>query len=464
MKNYSLQPTDKNAIELLKTNPIGRNRSVFRFVELLDNIDGECCTIAVNGEWGAGKTFFIKQTKLILDAQNPQSAMADETRATINKSLPKDFPEIGSYATVYYDAWLCDNTDDPILSLVYATINSAQSDFSVEKKRSLWDGAAALAEALSGRNVESLLHTVRGDDIFTSLKDADDIRLMVKEFINALIEEHGNRLVIFVDELDRCKPDFAIRFLERIKHYFDDDRVTFVFSVSLTQLQCTVKNYYGAEFNATRYLDKFFDLRMSLPGIDYERFLQGRFNFDHGTRLDSVCIETIKYFRLSLRETERYIRSIKISVRAAFKKMSTGFSEENARLFSVLYFVPIILGLQMTDMKAYAAFMSGDNPGPMVDILTSPNINLYAPLFLNHGEEYNQTTRSISSGDLQNNNLTIISVKDRLTEIYNTLFSRSLGNDHRERGIGSMSFSSQTRQTIEEIAAMLSPFSDYTDE
>ena len=180
---------------------------------------------------------------------------------------------------MYYDAWLYDNHDDPILSLMYATISSEQSDFSETKKRSLLDSVAAIAETLSGRNVTSLIQEAKGKDTFASLQDADDVRRMVREFINGLIEEHGNRLIIFIDELDRCKPDYAIRLLERVKHYFDDDRVTFVFSVSLSQLQCTVKNYYGAEFNATRYLDKFFDLRISLPSVDCEQFLRYRMKF-----------------------------------------------------------------------------------------------------------------------------------------------------------------------------------------
>lgn len=155
MKNYSLQPTDENAIELLRTNPIGRNDNVFRFIELLNNID-ECCTIAINGEWGTGKTFFVRQVKLILDALNPQSSISEDVRNTIKKILPDAIADIENYATVYYDAWTYDNDDDPILSLIHATISSGQSDFTEEKQRSMLDGAVALAEVLTNRSVTSL--------------------------------------------------------------------------------------------------------------------------------------------------------------------------------------------------------------------------------------------------------------------------------------------------------------------
>lgn len=459
MKNYSLQPTDENAIELLRTNPIGRNDNVFRFVELLNNID-ECCAIAINGEWGTGKTFFVRQVKLILDALNPQSSMSEDVRNIIKRLLPERIEDIGDNATVYYDAWTYDNDDDPLLSLIHATISSGQSNFAEEKQRSILDGIAALAEALTSRNITSLLKEARGKDWFETLKDADSIRRIVREFLDALTQEHGNRLVVFVDELDRCKPDYAVRFLERIKHYFNDERITFVFSVSISQLECTVRNYYGAEFNAVRYLDKFFDLRMSLPGIDYDRFIRERLGFSRNSQLDSICIETVKYFGLSLRETERYVRLIKISARAALSKMSTGFSEENALFFSVMYFIPIMIGLQMTDMRAYLDFISGNDSGPLVTILTNSRVDLWAKSFLNSGEQYDMTTRTI----LVKESKETIPVRNRLEEIYAIAFSKSGRSSRWETCIGDMCFSDEMMKEVEEIAALLSPFSDYRAE
>ena len=56
--------------------------------------------------------------------------------------------------------------------------------------------------------------------------------------------ERGNRLIIFIDELDRCKPTFAVHLLEQIKHYIFDDRITFVFSINLEQLQTYNKTIF----------------------------------------------------------------------------------------------------------------------------------------------------------------------------------------------------------------------------
>ena len=98
----------------------------------------------------------------------------------------------------------------------------------------------------------------------------------INEFFSAIFKEQGNRLVIFIDELDRCKPDFAVKLLERIKHYFVNPDITFVFSINSMELQHTIKQYYGSEFDACKYLDRFFDLRIVLPDISTEKFLSCR--------------------------------------------------------------------------------------------------------------------------------------------------------------------------------------------
>ena len=286
MKNYSLKPTEENALELLRANPILRNQYVFRFAKMLSYMEDDCYSIALNGDWGSGKTFFVKQVKLLLDAANPQSGMPEETRRLIEAQIQTAaWPE--SYVTVYYDAWSYDNHDDPILSLVYATLQNGQGlDLSSNSGIRILNAATAVFDAVTGKNLTALMNGLKGlrsEDKLSAIKKNEDLKEKIREFINLLIEEHGNRLVFFIDELDRCKPDYAIRFLERIKHYFDDERITFVFSVNLTQLQWTVRSYYGNGFDATKYIDKFFDLQISIPRTNSDSFLRDRLHIGTDT-------------------------------------------------------------------------------------------------------------------------------------------------------------------------------------
>lgn len=390
MKKFSLNPTNDNALEMLKTDSLGRNGLLFRFIELLGKLDDECWTVAVDGDWGSGKTFFVKQAKLILDTLNPQSDLEDNIRNDIQtmnymqalkekqtseniEDCQKNNSVLNNFVTVYYDAWLNDNHDDPILSLMYATIASNQSNFSEDKIRNFWNIITALAGVVTKRNFNDFNKALQGKDIFQDLKDADYVSKKVKEFIDSLIGEPNKRLVIFIDELDRCNPDYAIRFLERIKHYFDDDRITFVFSVNLRQLQSTVKKYYGTDFEATRYLDKFFDLRCPLPAVDIEKYIRERLHFSMDTAFEYVCIETAKYFGFTLRECEHYIRLVKI----VFKSNHLDNIPPSllSRKFCIIFILPILIALQIKDIKAYSDCMSGINSEAIINVLL--NVDSY---------------------------------------------------------------------------------------
>lgn len=455
MKNYSFKPNDEHVLELLRANPLGRSKYVLRFVTLLSHMEDDCYSIALNGDWGTGKTFFIKQVKLILDTYNPISRLSEYTRKEVKSLEQKDFNYPANYTTVYYDAWANDSHVDPILSLIYATISSNQSDYTIDRQKDIGNAAAAIADAITGRDISNALKSLSGTDQLSLIKEKESIKKLVKDFIDALINEHGDRLVIFIDELDRCKPDYALSLMERIKHFFDDERVTFVFAVNLSQLQHMVKSYYGFAFDATRYLDKFFDIQMTLPHVDYEKFLTVQLELPTQFSSDAVCIETAKYFRFSLREMERYVRLYKIA-RKALTNIRTGFSTQNGHAFSAMYFAPIILGLQMSDVTSFKNFVSGRDCGPLLEILLSPNIGINSKLLCNQNEVFDESERLFKSS-----NRNSVSLKDRLKEVYDTMFTNSLGSGYRKINIGQLSFSESTRTAIEEITSLLSSNSDY---
>ena len=448
MKNYSTSPTDQNAVELLKSNPLGRNNAIFRFLQLIDSID-DSCSIALNGEWGSGKTIFTKQIKLIMDYNNPQSSLSNDLRESM-ASIGMQIPECANYSTVYYDAWANDDNDDPILSLVYATIASEQSNYSPENVRSLSGLVSKIFDAVTARPISDILEQFKGEDPFAHVKTRENIHALIHGFLDELILERGNRLVFFVDELDRCRPAYAIQLLERIKHYFDDERVTFVFSVNLTQLQHAVKSYYGYFFDSTRYLDKFFDLRISLPEIDYRRFIEYKFSFlSSGYIYDEICVRVAQYFSFTLREVERYMRLIRI---AAYTKShnhgEASFSRQKALQFGLLYLVPVMIGLSMSDMEAYSKFIAGENFDVLCKVLSCMTDYTYQDWL---------GIRKADHTDIDS------AVMERIKEVYHAVFADT-GNKYRanfETRVGEMSFTEQTRQEIMNIATLLAPCAEY---
>lgn len=87
-------------------------------------------------------------------------------------------------------------------------------------------------------------------------------------------QEPPSRLVIAVDELDRCRPSYALEMLEVMKHLFDVGDVTFILAVDVTQLRSSVAAVYGPAIDGTEYLRRFIDMQFALPEPTAERLLQ----------------------------------------------------------------------------------------------------------------------------------------------------------------------------------------------
>jgi KAP family P-loop domain len=86
-------------------------------------------------------------------------------------------------------------------------------------------------------------------------------------------KDSNHPLLIIVDELDRCRPNFAIEMLEVIKHLFDVENVVFILAYDGHQLACSTQSLYGQNFDGKTYLQRFFNLEFNLP-VDTAIFLE----------------------------------------------------------------------------------------------------------------------------------------------------------------------------------------------
>lgn len=70
MKSFELKPTEENLLSTYKNDQIGRNTDIHAFVDILNSLE-DSCSIALDGAWGSGKTFFVKQVKMVLESCSP---------------------------------------------------------------------------------------------------------------------------------------------------------------------------------------------------------------------------------------------------------------------------------------------------------------------------------------------------------------------------------------------------------
>jgi hypothetical protein len=122
-------------------------------------------------------------------------------------------------------------------------------------------------------------------------------------------EPEHRKLVIVVDELDRCRPDYALSLLEIIKHFFDVPHVHFVLGVNMSELENSVKARYGAGINAGLYLQKFVKVTMGLPhklnnglgGKVSDRYFE---TIAKQMRIENGLISTMLHVAASLKDTK----------------------------------------------------------------------------------------------------------------------------------------------------------------
>lgn len=458
MKSLDLTPTNENVYNSLINDSIGRGEFVRQFVKMLNAIEDNC-TIALEGNWGSGKTFFVKQVKMVLDAHNPNyqpvnGFLTEERRKVIKEKCSEFNVEDGStelkpQLCVYYDAWKNDNDEDPILSLVYSIVKEIGSEFSFNKKSTL-DICGELIKLVCDKDISKLIKVLKGKNALDRIRKTKDEADKVSEFLQSLLPEVGERLIVFVDELDRCKPSYAVKLLERIKHYFLDEEITFVFSVNINELQHTIKKHYGSDFDATRYLDRFFDLRATLPKFDLEKYY-ANIGFELNEKMfNYVCASVINKYQFEMRNIAKYIRLAKIAVPKSVRKGDMLFvPEKRASFIYNTYVIPIMIGLKLTDAKRFENFVNGKDCTPLLDFQKCFSMGCFADWALDHDEK--------TSGD----NSAVI--KKKIKEIYDAIFVEKY-EDESYRSIGSMYFDKKTKNSVMCIAGLMSSLASFDEE
>jgi hypothetical protein len=269
--------------------------------------ENESFSIAIDASWGMGKTQFIHMWRNLVIEKKDQ--------------LP--------WHTVYYNAWKHDDYDDALVPLVCNIYQALKRDGEDEKrlldvtKKILKLGFSGLIrvacasipglEALTdtGRDIVDILGEKQAEvffDNYVQRENAkDEFRLTIK---NAVGEDE--KLIIIIDELDRCKPLFAIKTLEIMKHFFNIDKVVFVFALDIIQLSKAIETVYGQGMDACGYLMRFFDCQLKLNTPTWNVYDKS-YNPEENTFIEKLFLETIDFFDLSAREVIILLRNVNIA-------------------------------------------------------------------------------------------------------------------------------------------------------
>ena len=259
----------------------------------------ESLVISLAAPWGYGKTTFLKLLKQ--DAQK-------------------------EHFVFYFDAWTNDYSDDALTSFLaefkssldaFAEEHESQVVAGVEKAgKSIIKGSAAvlnaalplmaghvmkravgvtfdqLKDSFNDQGEESadeeeateIASKVAIDLAKSALENHDQVKAAGKALATALdslnsaiddIEGYSTPIVILIDELDRCRPNYAIALLETMKHFFNSTGVVYIVANNADELSHSIKALYGSGFDSAGYLKRFFDFQYRLKDPDTRLFCEG---------------------------------------------------------------------------------------------------------------------------------------------------------------------------------------------
>lgn len=251
-------------IEIPQENPfqhckLGRGTYASILTKVVSNLD-EGGVFSICGDWGTGKTTFVKMWEQQL--KNEQ------------------------FQTLYFNVWEHDFLSDPLVGIITQfrklvpiekakqTLASISNSF-----MSILCGVApkiakATASHYLGSEATEVLEAAvdKASESFDSiLNKFEEQSKSIEEFRTALhsyveLVSPDKPIIFIVDELDRCNPHYAVKTLERIKHLFNIQGVIFVLSIDKAQLCNSIRGYFGSEqLNAEDYLKRFIDFEYQLP-------------------------------------------------------------------------------------------------------------------------------------------------------------------------------------------------------
>ena len=324
-----------------KNDLLGRKEPVEVLTHLVGSLEGPC-VLAVDAAWGNGKTTFLR-------------IWAQYLR---NRGFP----------VVEFNAWETDFSGDPFVALSTELTEGLRKhkpngELLAKKINNMKKGAMEVLRragpglirvATAGiLDVNPLLEKELGQALASyaekRLSEYQATQKSVKEFRSALQDmadtvskSRGNRpLIVVIDELDRCRPSYAVELLEVAKHLFAVDRIVFVLAVNRSELAHSIKALYGGDFDAVGYLRRFINVDFHLPDPERKAFINAM--------LDAIQIDD--YFgRTNDQSARRDFEAVRNLLQGFFSSPDLSLR----RIAQAIYRLGLVYGSLRSDQRSFA--------------------------------------------------------------------------------------------------------------
>lgn len=287
--------------------------------------------LAIDNKWGTGKTTFVSMWRHLLENEK------------------------NGFKTLYFNAWENDFENNPFVAIT-AELKELLKNETSETFKEVVKKGSKIAKAVIPSIIKTVVKKYAGEDVADIMENysegvleafQEDIdsyverKQSIKEFHKELekyIAENtnGKPIVFIIDELDRCRPDYAVSVLENVKHLFSVKGIVFVLSIDKEQLGHAICGAYGSDkIDSNEYLRRFIDVEYSLPAPEIENYihylidackLNDFFNIDERTKVQELLndkknfiaysIFLFEFKNLTLRQQEKIFRHAGVVLRS----------------------------------------------------------------------------------------------------------------------------------------------------
>ena len=232
-------------------------------------------SFAIDGEWGSGKTWVLNE---------------------LEKQLAEDLEN--KYLIFHYNAWENDFYDEPlvaILSVIVETLKKQKQSLKEKEANSKIISSSISTLTKVASSIIEKKYNINPNEIIDSIKESGkaiiDVKLSKSDFnqilplenalfqIKSIIQKLSEKfhILLIVDELDRCLPEYAIKVLERLHHIYNEMSIIQILAINKSVLVDSISTVFGKNYSNTdnhdkwntffadSYLQKFLDVSIPLP-------------------------------------------------------------------------------------------------------------------------------------------------------------------------------------------------------
>ena len=307
------------------------------------------CSFAIEGNWGIGKTFILEKLEEKLEVE-------------INQETGQN-----RYFVFHYNCWKYDYYDEPAIAIVSALKDKVDAENCVQIVGTIKD-SWKIAKNIVNNMAKEIVKNKIGidivqvcddiveegnnrkdkerefDSLFAFKRTLDHVRKQIKELAN------DKTVVIVVDELDRCMPNYAIKVLERLHHIFEKiDNVLLIIAVDSNQLNQSIREIYGESVDTEHYLKKFISFNYKIDVGNTQKSAMEKFQnyfqeFIDYQNVEETLIEFMQLSQLDVRTLEKIIEKSKLIHGLVCNSKVSNSKDDEVRLdySGDLYWIPDI--------------------------------------------------------------------------------------------------------------------------